>query len=255
MANAYENARQLQAEGKANYIVHLVRNRNKVQGLLKKWKNLKAEYIQLWFQENRLYALNDATAMFDNKIEALTQLLTLLSYVENLSTNTPLPTPEAIKLSIKPNYDNYFTFWLISETFPIKKTTHFSQDFLMDLGGELKARPTPYDWQKYQSPLSDRIDFKKVVDYNDSAVIYAYATIESPVQQAVTARLGFDNPLTIILNGQQLEKPADTLNLHLKKGKNHLILKMLATAQKDRFSFYLPQLEIRNRKHKYQIIE
>ncbi|MEM6319053.1 MAG: hypothetical protein AAF960_15375 [Bacteroidota bacterium] len=139
----------------------------------------------------------------------------------------------------------------------MKASTDFSKDFLTTLGGEQTARPTPYDWQKYQSPLSDRIDFKKVVHYQDSAVIYAYCTIESPTQRAVSAKIDFNEPLTVFLNGQSLEKQgrSDTMNLNLKKGKNHLILKMLATPQKDHFSFFLPQLDIRNRKHKYQIME
>ncbi|MEM6319054.1 MAG: glycoside hydrolase family 20 zincin-like fold domain-containing protein [Bacteroidota bacterium] len=106
VANTYKKARQLQAKQQSNYSIHLVSNQHKVQDLLKKWTNLKAAYVRLWFQENRLHSLDEATAMFDDKIAALTQLLTLLTYVENLPSNVPLPTPEAIKLSIAPNYDN-----------------------------------------------------------------------------------------------------------------------------------------------------
>jgi len=257
LSETYEDARRLQEEKQANYMVKLIENRQNVQGLLKEWKALKDTYVKLWFQENRLYSLQEATTIFDTKIEALIQLETLLGYVENLPFETPLPAPTAIQLSISPNYDNYFTFWLLSEPFPISKKEDFSTDFLTSLNGELNARPTPYDWQKYQSPFSDKIDLKKIVNLTQPAVIYAYCRIESLTDQDVIAKITFDNQLAVVLNGVKLVKQTadSTTILNLKEGKNHLILKILCTPTTDHFSFYLPEVEIRNRKQKYQVME
>lgn len=233
-----------------------------VKDLRQAWQALKNRYIELWFQENRAYSLWEATQVFDAKIHDLTGLETLMEQAMRWPAAKPLPAPALLCLDIHPNTQQYFRFWLLSDPFPLGGDSDFEDDFIGSLGGELKAQPTPYDWLKYPSPFSDKIDFQSALNVDEASVVYTYARIESPMDQDLDFQIGFQEQLTVILNGKRFALgPADrnsagilSRKLPLKAGKNHLILKFHCLGQKDQFSFLLPDVSVRNRKQKYELM-
>ncbi|NRB49888.1 MAG: beta-N-acetylhexosaminidase [Saprospiraceae bacterium] len=223
----------------------------------KQWEELRLRYIDLWFQENRAYSLEVALQPFNQKIQDFLSLETLLGQSMAWPADQPLPAPSLLRLEISENPDRHFRFWLLSPFYPIKDEENKEQDFLESLGGEEEARPTPYDWLKYQSPYSDKIDFQEALSVEGTGVVYTYARIESPAEKLTPAHFDHLKPIAIFLNGQRLpsSQHKTDLLLPLKAGKNHLILKFLCTGKQDRFSFLLPAKKLRNRKQKYKIME
>lgn len=223
----------------------------------KQWEKLRLRYMDLWFQENRAYSLDVALQPFNQKVQDFLSLETLLSQTIAWPADQPLPAPSLLRLEIRENPDRHFRFWLLSPFYSLKDDENKDHDFLDRLGGELNARPTPYDWLKYQSPYSDKIDFQEALSVRDTGVVYTYARIESPAEKLTPVRFEDLLPIAIFLNGEQLPSPKKIYDhsLPLKAGKNHLILKFLCTGKQDRFSFLLPAEKLRNRKQKYKIIE
>lgn len=236
---------------------NLSKLQSQVAAFRKKWERLRLRYIDLWFQENRAYSLDMALQPFNQKVQDFLSLETLLAQTIAWPADQPLPDPSLLRLAIRENPDRHFRFWLLSPFYPLSTEGNKDQDFLTDLGGELLARPTPYDWLKYQSPYSDKIDFQEALSIQDTGVVYTYVRIESPTEKLSHARFEDQLPIAVFLNGEQLSAPTakGKLSLPLQAGKNHLILKFYCKGEKDRFSFLLPDEELRNRKQKYQIIE
>lgn len=266
LGNSYLAVLEL-AEGYQTYYAQPSRAQQQLQQLYDKahqfrndWEQLRQRYIALWFRENRAYSLETATEIFDQKVQDFFSLETLLEQCLIWPSTSPLPPPAQLRLAISENPDRHFRFWLLSPVFPLTNGQAAAQDFLGELGGELAARPTPYDWLKYQSPYSDKIDFQQSLSVADSSVVYTYVRIESPEDQTVKSELGHELPIAIFLNGEQLDmnnssskEDLHTIQLPLKAGKNHLILKFLCTGKRDRFSFLLPEEAVRNRKQKYTL--
>ena len=252
IALEFRHARSLKSNQDPEYQRSLALCSTKTGHLIQQWKGLKSDYIKLWLKENRPYWMEEATSVFAEKITDLTGLLDLLAYAQNLPMETPLPPPALVRLDIRPTTNAYFTFWLVAPPCAMTDEKGFRHDFLQDLGGETAARPTPYDWQKYQSPYADRIDLERVFPIDQPSVQYLYCRITSPTSRRVIAHVETVHPFSFILNGDKREENHQRISLDLKEGKNHLILKL---RDAKRLSFYLPGQEVRNRKQKYTLLK
>jgi hypothetical protein len=254
LSEDYKTARDLKNKKKKLYKHQLNQILHTTKDLLKDWQDLKITYQALWLKENRYHWMKEATAVFENKIQDLASLSTLLQYVNQLPNAAPLPPAATIKLDITANQKDYFTFWLLSPPHPLQKGQSMQDDFLDDLGGEHQARPTPYDWKKFQSPYSYKVPLDKIAPIQKNSIIHAYCRIESPKEQSIKFVLNAPAS-SLILNGEQLNRQDNESTMLLKKGKNHLILKMYYSGQKKAFSFHLPDVKVVNRKQKYTIVE
>ena len=241
------------------------------------WKLSKHSFNYLWFNENRNDWFDVANQLYSDRFNAFSHLKEMLrdakERLKHSDKQRYLLAPEKLGLNIFPGDGNYFTYWLITGPFPIEKYKPPFPDFLADMGGEKNAQPGPglfftapdgkkHTWQKYDSPLPDRVDFTKIFETKIEAVAYAYCRIESPTDQKVKATFGSNDGLDIFLNGEKVvnihQKRSLILNenevwLNLKKGKNHILVKVDQWKAGWEFSFQLPDVEVRNHKHKYRI--
>lgn len=257
----YEHAKKLQSENNPLFREELARVQSTTEKFRKPWISLKERYKSLWFKENRAYSLEEATKVFDKKIQRFHSLIRTL---DEIDPDAPLPEAKEVGLGINGTLNQYFSFWLISPVFDLKNGEAWT-DYLQNLGGEEEAKPTPYDWQKYQSPFTDKVQLNQVRDFENPSIIYAYSRIESPKADTVQAELTFFGTFEIILNGAKLGKRVPKKsgkrleiirqNLSLQAGQNHLIIKMLVDPRDDAFSFHLLNTQIRNGKHKYKLIK
>ena len=216
------------------------------------------EFTTDWLSENRTYWLQEATSVYRKKGDDFAALKNRLeSATENFAPELGqyLPTLKEVGLDIRLTDRPYFTFWLLSPVFPLGKGQSLHTDFLLEMGGELAARPTPYDWQKHQSLLADRVGLTALSEKKEKMIVYAYATIESTEDQLVSATTESSGGITVILNGEYVPNGLSLSNLELplQSGKNHLILKYVNGVDDPWFSFRLDEVKICNRKHKYQI--
>lgn len=238
--------------------------------------HLMEELKILWLRENRSYWLDHAKLEYNRKIQRFMDLENLLlDAIEDFDKGLFLPPPTEVRLDINEVKGQYFQYWLLAGSFPIAKQDGRKPDFLTSIGGEEKVRPAPgmnfqgkkgksYSWIKYYSPKTTEIDLKAVFEKNTQAVAYAYCTIQSPREQQVKATLGSNDGIEVICNGntvfqkfakRSLIPDEDELILHLKSGKNYLMLKIDQWKGNWGFSFRVPDHTIRNHKHKYQLLD
>ena len=121
---------------------------------------------------------------------------------------------------------------------------------------------TTYTWNKYDSPFSDRLELDPYYPGNKLAVAYAYCTIDAPADKKTNALVGASDGITVYCNGEKLmEKHTqrefnhdeDMVVLPLKKGRNHLLLKIDRMKPGWKFTFRLEDEDVRNHKQKYYI--
>ncbi len=121
----------------------------------------------------------------------------------------------------------------------------FAKDYLASVGGEKNVAPyigqkVTYDtgkeltWKKVHS-VPDIVDLKKVFSPNDKVVAYAAIWIESDKDVEKLMGIGSNDGMKVWLNGEMLikvHKPrtvtidSEYLKLHLKKGRNLLLIKI-----------------------------
>jgi hypothetical protein len=136
-------------------------------------------------------------------------------------------------------------------------------DFMFSCGVLNSNRLLPDYRMKYDSPIFSKIDLAAVYEENTRVVAYAYCRIESPAEQSVRATFGSNDGIQLILNGDRIYKKfmkrsliidEDEVLLPLKKGRNDLLVKIDQNKGGWGFSFRLPDVSVRNHKHKYRIV-
>lgn len=275
-ATAYKNACRLQLtkRGEALGIVRDLQQQMKDKSI--EWRELQSEMENLWEYENRTYWQEEARAPYTDRWKAFSSMEKRLEASGiQLSYGNYLLPPKEVRLAISETAGKYFSYWLIAGPFTIKKPHITQPDFLTAMGGEEKARPGAGElfqapdgrtlmWDKYQSPLFDRIDFTQVYEQNKESAAYAYCRITSPVDQVVRASFGSNDGIEVFCNGEKvfrkLEKRSlipdeDECMLSLKAGTNYILLKIEQWKAGWGFSFRLPDHTVRNHKYKYEIVE
>ena len=145
-------------------------------------------------------------------------------------------------------YGEFIKKWLIMGDIPGPTNPRqiFSEDFLVENGGEQKILPTEgmvhhykdnitSKWIEYSSP-TDLINFNKIFKNKENTVAYAFTTLHSPINQKVILALGSDDRPKVWLNGELVhqefgrrwvEPDQDKIEVLLKKGQNTILLKVV----------------------------
>ncbi|MBP9902167.1 MAG: DUF4838 domain-containing protein [Verrucomicrobia bacterium] len=150
--------------------------------------------------------------------------------------------------------EQYVREWLLCGPFPVLTNAEgdidairlpgMYADFLASQGGEANARPVAGEvvsfpggactWKRHISP-EDAVDLDLAVTKTDRVVAYAYATINSPTQQACILALGSNDGIRAWLNGEPvldcpgprgLQMDHNLVPVALRKGDNSLVLKI-----------------------------
>ena len=235
---------------------------------------VQKDYDAIWKAENREYWNNFEMEPFNQLLTDYNDIISSLDKsVGYFEQGLPLIAPADIRLDIRELKNSYFTYWLISPVFNFENETTFDTDLLKGMGGESIAAPFPgfsffndkgenIKWMKYSSSLSDRVSLDIPLDAKGKALSYAYCTLESSEEQIVTASFGFTGKLDIICNGVSVFKKqgSETMitdeyqcKLHLKTGRNRILLKLEKATNNWDFSFRIADAKVSSRKNKYQI--
>lgn len=235
---------------------------------------VQKDYDAIWKAENREYWNNFEMEPFNQLLTDYNDIISSLDKsVGYFEQGLPLIAPADIRLDIRELKNSYFTYWLISPVFNFENETTFDTDLLKGMGGESTAAPFPgfsffndkgenIKWMKYSSSLSDRVSLDIPLDAKGKALSYAYCTLESSEEQIVTASFGFTGKLDIICNRVSVFKKqgSETMitdeyqcKLHLKTGRNRILLKLEKATNNWDFSFRIADAKVSSRKNKYQI--
>ncbi len=269
-AEQYRSACLKQRNDRTSARSRLVEALRRLMEVANRLTALRDEYRILWLRENRSYSLDHVLTQYDERIGELKDADNrLMAAVADFDQGHYLPPPQDVRLSIEIASGHYFQHWLLCGPFPNANGI----DHLQPLGGELNARPRPglqfqtadgksYRWTNYTSPFESEIYPADIFDANSDACVYAYCRIESPVDQRIRATLGSHDGIEVMCNARRiygrhirrsLRVDEDEIMLPLKKGTNHLLLKIDQNKGEWRFSFCLPDHDVRNHKYKYQL--
>lgn len=264
-------AQRDQPEETRKMLIDIVQNLSGIRSLL---SGIYDQYRSLWLLENRIYALDRVldpiSHMIDNYRDIERRVMTALS---DYDKGHYLPPPREVRLDIRVITGTYFREWLFVTPLP---NNGIDIDYLEDMGGELHARPRVTEeffynsrihrWHRNVSPYLDVVDLAEMYPQtNQNVIIYAYATLESPVDQTVLATVGSQDGIEIIVNSEKVyTNPSserfvldeESVTIPLRAGRNHVMLKVMqdgGTAW--RFSFRLPEKTVFANKNRYRIIE
>jgi len=273
-AENYRAAIDVEAENRDKAFEYLEKSRLLVANEAGSFKDLTRQFETLWNLESRPHWYEVATEIYTMRNHAFADQLSLLDQaIERFSLESPLPAPQDIRMDIHQHHGQYFQYWLLCGSFPFSDPGKAGRDFLKDMGGESEARPYPgmrfsdkagtiFTWQKYDSPYSDRLELEQVFPDNKMAAAYAYCTIDASADKMTKALIGASDGVTIYCNGEkiiekhlqrELVPDEDQVILPLKKGRNHLLLKIDRMKPGWKFTFRLEDEDVRNHKQKYYI--
>ncbi len=273
-SESYRAAMDIQSENRDKALEYLEKARLVVAKEASSFEDLSRQFEILWNQESRPHWYDVATEIYTRRNHAFAEQLFLLDQViSRFSSGEPIPSPGDIRMDIHKHHGQYFQYWLLCGSFPFSDPGEAGMDFLQDMGGEAGARPYPgmrfsdeggttYTWQKYDSPYTDRLELELVYPDINLAVAYAYCTIDAPADKMTKALVGTSDGVTIYCNGEkliekhlqrELVQDEDQVILPLKKGRNHLLLKIDRLKPGWKFTFRLEDEDVRNHKQKYYI--
>lgn len=253
-------------------LTHALRNLGDVRLELQR---LRTDYRTAWLMENRSYWLDHVLDLYDEKISDLAHAeILLVQSIFDFDQGHYLPPPNNIRLDIGQTSGQYFQYWLLCGPFPNINWQGREVDYLKPMGGETRATPKPgsefinergetFRWMKYASPRNSEINLTDVFEKNTEVAAYAYCRIESPDARTVRATLGSNDGIEVTCNGERIytkhSKRAlivdeDEIELPLRMGQNHLLLKIDQNKGGWGFSFRLPDVIVRNHKYKYRIV-
>lgn len=233
-----------------------------VTHLADRYWQLKRTYTSLWNAENQPYWLDINLKTFDSKIEGLQQLHHRLQAAAQAGV---LPAPEAIGLQIKASDATYFPYWLLAGPFDTGSIPAFvySEDPAFNVppkpGDMALWQGKNYRWKKWSSLDGGFVDLAGYYG-TDHGVAYAYCSINVDGPRTITALAGGRN-MQLYLNGVRVgpqtagsHEGETAFLLQLKKGLNHVVLKIPAGDGRWSYTFRLDTTEpITNHKHKYTL--
>jgi hexosaminidase len=264
-------AQRNQPEYTRNTLIQIIQDLAEIRLLL---SDIHDRYRRLWLLENRIYAmdrvLEPISKMIDNYHDIEKRVVSAL---RDHDKGHYLPPPREVRLDVRIITGTYFREWLFVTPLP---NNGMDIDYLEAMGGELNARPRVteefihdariYRWHRNVSPYLDVVDLSEMYPLtNQNVIIYAYATLESPIDQNVRATVGSQDGIEIIVNSERVyTNPSserfildeEFVTIPLRAGRNHIMLKVIqdgGTAW--RFSFRLPEKTVYANRNRYRIGE
>ncbi len=275
-AENYKNACLLQKENRKRTEKELLKSLNKIDDICIRIIELKTEARECWLMENKTYWLKHYLEPYDEQLSMFERVKTnLAEAINDFNAGYYLPPPNEIGLSIEEIRGQYFTDWLLCGPFTNIKNAGRKQDYLKNAGGESGINPREGDaclsqdgsnkkWITFHSPQNAVIDLNAVYSKNKEVIAYAFCIIESKRQRSVKASFGSNDGIQVFLNGEiifdksvkrSIQVDEEGVNLHLKKGLNHILLKIDQNKGGWGFSFRLPDVEIRHQDYRYTILD
>ena len=163
----------------------------------------------------------------------------------------------------------YFKNWMLCGPLPVKEYGVIP-GFLYAPSKEEDVPPSPgdfihyqdkiYRWQKFPSTDGGIVDLDENYHYKGGAAItYAYCQIKTDSAATVKAFLDAGNNAVLYCNGIACKSAGNgaerEVQLSLKKGVNHVLIKLANNRQASwNFTFRLQDnITVTNHKHKYQL--
>ncbi|NOZ62081.1 MAG: hypothetical protein GXO74_10405 [Calditrichaeota bacterium] len=254
--------------------------------LAHRWGQMREEYRKLWLGENRKHWLDVNLEKFDRMQRDIEDvLLRLKKAVAQFESGYYLPSPLEVRLAVKPLTEKFFRTWLLCGSFPNPKKNSllpshvpnncvgFDTDYLEEIGGERAAHPIPgelvkrpdgsvVEWKVVTSNLGAKMDLSDKFDKKFRVVAYAYCTIFSPKADTVTAGLGSNDGIKVFVNGKKIFQVHElrlvkiddnVIKLPLRKGENHILLKIDQGRGRWGFCFRIIDRKFRNEGYRYEI--
>ena len=275
-AQRYYNLSLLQRDDRLKSRRELIDVIGLIEGLKRELEWIISEFAVLWLRENRIYALERFHERYENQLSDLVHVEELLvAALDLFDKGHFIPPPREVRLDIREVAGVYFREWLMVNPLPNVDDDPFSTtDYLESMGGELYARPMVtqefefqgdvYRWHRTESQFLDIVNLADIYPHAPlNAIMYAYATIDSPIDMGVQAAIGSKDGIKIILNGRSeftyqgersLSVDEDVITLPLLSGRNHLVLKITRYGGGEwGFSFRLLDVNIYNNKNRYYL--
>ncbi len=273
-AGAYNAAAGLQRTDRPAALLKLEEARDVIGSLRLRYAAIRSQFSILWDMESRPYWKDRGLIEYDVHMEGFNDQMDLLEKaIAGFREGDYLPPPTEVRLDIRRRSGQFFPYWLMVGSFTLPTFDAYTHDFLEPMGGEASARPYPGEkftdengiermWDKYDAPRPPEVNLREIFEPKITAVAYAYCTIDTPEDMQVTALLGSNDGAAVWCNGEQVHRvhmkrslipDEDQIPLDLKKGRNHLLLKVEQWKGDWGFSFRLKDVEVRNHKQKYYI--
>lgn len=279
MTHDYVESSILQLSSPADALARLKLIGFQLDTLQNQWQSLYQEFKSLWLEENRTYWMKEANSLYEKHLQSLQSLKERHGEIVNQFSPKDghyLPAPAKVGFTVSDITSSYFNYWLVAGPFKIndyeKDTQH---DFLMDMGGELAARPIPGQlfttedgsqmmWDKVSSTYDDKMVPSELFQESTKVLAYAYSQIKASKPMDVYATFGSNDGIVVMLNGEEifrkhvkrnLIKDENRVKLSLEAGTNHLLIKSDQWKGKWEFSFTLQDVKWSSHKHKYTILD
>jgi hexosaminidase len=276
-AERYAKAEKVVLNNPASARNEMVKSIELLSQIIDAQKKSKAEFEILWLKENHIYALDWTVDKYENKINNLISARNLvMKSLRKLDSSKPILTKEDVRLAITKLPGKYFTEWMMPNPIITKDNKlPLEIDYLTDMGGETVASPKvtqefyhegeKYRWRRIVSQYPDIINLEEIfLKDNASKVLYSFANISCDDDLSVTASVGFDEGISVFVNGVKVYEKTTSgnmipdeyqFNMILKKGKNNLLIKTSQSYGEWAFTFRLPNNSVRNSKNRYKIVD
>ncbi|MEO8399101.1 MAG: family 20 glycosylhydrolase, partial [Ignavibacteriaceae bacterium] len=276
-SNLYSIAQENQNKNRAFTRTQLIDAIDVISNSRKSLINLYDFYRKIWLEENKTNAMYVVLNKYQNQINDLKNTEEkIFSALRDYDSGLEMPAIEKVRLSVKKVEGRFFREWMMINPIPIQENEDRNLiDYLKNMGGELNAVPKvsqefeydnkTYRWRRTASEYFDVVNLtEELHDENKISVTYAFAHIDIPEDRIVKASIGSTDGVDVIINGKKiydnrkkrdLKIDEDTFDLPLKKGRNNLMLKLFQKSGDRKFTFRLPEYEVKNSKNRYKITE
>ncbi len=170
----------------------------------------------------------------------------ILTAAAKLKTDNALQAVEHLRKAFGVNYDpahdkGFITVWWLAGPFPNPNNKAFEKAYSpeekVDLVNGGKEGDHEYSWKRNRS-LDDQavVDLRKTVNEHGHAAAYAYNEITVDQEQDTVMKIGSDDGIVVWVNGEKvhatpgprgLTVDQDKADIHLQKGKNTILAKIL----------------------------
>lgn len=275
-ATYYREAKSIENQSKINTRALLTNSYDLIAKSYSELLRLKVENQTLWLKENRVHALDHVMNQYNEQLKAFEDVKELLlNAIFELDKGNSLPDISEVRLDIRESEGWYFQGWLMFD--PIPNENGFENpevDHLEGMQGIENTFPNvtqefyfddvKYRWRRVDTPYFAKVDLAEIHGQSKDVIGYAFAHIDIDEDRDVRALAGSSDGIEVFLNGKKVHSnfversftlDEDEMMLPLKKGRNHLMIRVTNLDGDWAFSFRLPDSEMRSSKNRYKIIE